>query len=546
MTKRLFVLILTVLIAFSSCSKPQESVLPEQSGAQTEQESSEESEVPTADCTKRLEFIIAGNNAKGVEVAITLPENWKIDESNSQKMLSGEGFSLTWLYADTGLTSAVENLTHPFIEGLSEEYLTDYNLISTGECSSAGKFGAYYRFAADPTENTKAHINYHIFIGRKTAALVFEAESNDILAENKQKIEKILETLEIGEGYGEAPTDMPIEELFTFHQNFGSTKLAYSGSTEYAFELDGKIYFVNTGAGVISVCNLKNGNIEFIEDFSDIAPIIYAEKATDRKGFDYKIFFGDRVIYRSSKDPGAKEEVMLPKGMMFTLWYGLPCYDSYDLWGENLVYRKDDKVFLKQGEGEAKEIVNNSYFKDHNEFYKQTNTTLNLTYDGEEVCFGYPRFICGGEKIVIGVGTTERDYVGCGIYNIAAEEFEYWVDTVEPRVPQYPVLDRYINDGMGDSLVDAETYEETVQKIEGFNKMTFDYQTFVVCDYTGEIGAPKYGFTSELYNASTGERVKFFDANAETAVEPEKLTENYFLITVYSANGTELYAVKYR
>ena len=297
--------------------------------------------------------------------------------------------------------------------------------------------------------------------------------------------------------------------------------------------------------GFLRIYSTDNGKLIFSEDYSSYGKIMRMEKYVLKDGYDYRLCFGDRIIYRNSNDISIYQEQILPNGVSYKINYSFTENSYYDLNEMFFIYTIDNGICIYDGFSE-KTIIENKMFSTVNDFWDKTLVEKN--YDiSSPIYFGDPRFICNGTKIVVGVFSEwDSSYVGCAIYDLNQNAFERYIYCPMPQKPVYPIDDRYINIP-SEYFVDAQT--GSMKKIKHGNSkyMSHDYKTFVTYNFEidEETGLYKY-FDASILDIDTEEEKSFFCLDDNYLLSVEGITDTYFIVNIYYPNESYTYAMVYK
>ncbi len=304
--------------------------------------------------------------------------------------------------------------------------------------------------------------------------------------------------------------------------------------------------------GYLRIFSSETGALVHSADYSSYGNLIRIEPYSEKTGFDYRLCFGDRVIYLSCDDFTAEEEVLLPGGVSFNVIYALAEKGRYDLSSTAFVYPTDSGIVLNIFGLYEKTIVENTIFPSVDDFVAKTDFWDNADPGSVyglpgPVYLDDPRFICGGTKIVIGVfSKQDAEYIGCAVYNIEENTFENYIFCGMPLKPIYPIEDRYVYIPHDHRLIDV--YDNTSSYIfyDDFDYESYDYKTFVTYNYEMDydIGSLK-NFESFVFDSETGGKKKFFSLPSDLSLYVEVITKNYFIIEIPFDHEEKFYAIKY-
>lgn len=89
-------------------------------------------------------------------------------------------------------------------------------------------------------------------------------------------------------------------------------------------------------------------------------PVERMELSREESGYDYRIFTGNRILYKNSKDPGKEKAYTLPPSVKLRPWEAMTRQGSFDLKDGKLVWAAEDGIYLADVNGEnAKMVLNN-------------------------------------------------------------------------------------------------------------------------------------------------------------------------------------------
>ena len=89
---------------------------------------------------------------------------------------------------------------------------------------------------------------------------------------------------------------------FTLSGDYDFVKLDEETSALFFLD-DGDEYIAAFGYdGFLRIYSTQNGSLVYSKDYSSLGNIMRMEKYSDKEGYDYRICFGDRIIYLSFKD----------------------------------------------------------------------------------------------------------------------------------------------------------------------------------------------------------------------------------------------------
>lgn len=331
---------------------------------------------------------------------------------------------------------------------------------------------------------------------------------------------------------------------FTLSGDYAFVKLGEETSAPFFLD-DGDEYIAAFGYdSFLRIYSTRNGSLVYSKDYSSLGNIMRMEKYSDKEGYDYRICFGDRIIYLSFKDFSKSEEITLPNGLAYEINHSFAENGYYDMSESAFVYSDENGIILNSGSYE-KRIAENSLFQTVNDFLDKTG--FDQCYDiPSPVYFNDPRFICRGTKIVVGVFSEwDAAYVGCAIYDIERDEFENYIYCHMPQNPVYPIEDRYINI-RGVMLFDVST--GTSEKIDygNYGYESYDYKTFVTYNFemNEDYGSYK-SFEAFVFDLETKEKKDFFTLNEDADLFIEGITRNWFIIEIRSSYDNGIYMIKY-
>jgi len=304
--------------------------------------------------------------------------------------------------------------------------------------------------------------------------------------------------------------------------------------------------------GWLRVYSLENGGVLYSKDYSSLGTLMRMETYSGKDGFDFRLCFGDRVIYLCFNDFSKSEEVFLPYNISFDIRSVRSSNGYYDINESSFVYSKEDGIALKTFGSPEVTIAENKTFPTVNDFLSKTN--IESFFGGNDyfasdtgpLYFDDPRFICGGAKIVISAfSDLFGDYVGCLVYNIKENYFENYIFCPMPLRPVYPIEDRYIcipgrnlNDALNNTAEDFHT------GADGYE--SYDYKTFVTYNFEMDQNDGSFkNFESFTLDIDTGAKNDFFSLKPGCGLYISGITENYFIVKIYSQHEENVYAIKY-
>jgi hypothetical protein len=159
-----------------------------------------------------------------------------------------------------------------------------------------------------------------------------------------------------------------------------------------------------------------------------------------------------------------------------------------------------------------------------------------------------PRFICGGEKIVVSVLDKEaRENVAVAVYDIAAGKISAMQTIMPPYHAEYPFSDRYIavRNLSPISIIDAETGEVTELPKMGIARVC-DEKTVIISDYASLDANNAPAYVCDINNPDDRSRPLLRARQPKAQVNLPDVTENYAVFSVSDFDGDWIAAAKYR
>ena len=347
----------------------------------------------------------------------------------------------------------------------------------------------------------------------------------------------------------ESASESSGESPFIFADGYSAVLLESKHSIDRSIDNCEKIFTVSIleNDSFLQVFDAKSGKLLSETDYNDFGEIMRIEAYSQKAGFDYRICFGDRIIYRSFDDLDKSFEEILPHGVSFKIHFAADNLGRYDMTETAFAYENGDAIRLELS-GKTYDILPENYFTSVSEFMSKAGAPDPVDFPSS-VYFGDPRFICGGEKLVVGVfSQMDFEYIGCAVYDIAEENFIKSIYCAMPQKPVYPILDRFIFIPPEAMLFDIETGEESKISHEKDDFESFDYQNLIDYNFeTSEYGGCE-NFSAVILNAQTGEEKPFFSVKPEYTVgwvDRFSVTENFLIVDVDGSNAEEYYAIKY-
>ena len=339
------------------------------------------------------------------------------------------------------------------------------------------------------------------------------------------------------------------ESPFVFADGYSAVLLESKHSIDRSIDNGEKIFTVSIleNDSFLQVFDAKSGKLLSETDYNNFGEIMRIEAYSQKAGFDYRICFGDRIIYRSFDDLDKSLEEILPHGVSFKIHFAADNLGRYDMTETTFAYENGDAIRLELS-GKTYDILPENYFASASEFMSKASAPDPDSFQSS-VYFGDPRFICGGEKLVIGVfSQMDFEYIGCAVYDIAEENFIKYIYCAMPQKPVYPILDRFIFIPPEAMLFDIETGEESKISHEKDDFESFDYQNLIDYNFeTSEYGGCK-DFSAVILNVQTGEEKPFFSVKPEYTiswVDRFSVTENFLMVDAKSSSRVRSYAVRY-
>ncbi len=371
-------------------------------------------------------------------------------------------------------------------------------------------------------------------------------------------------SLVVVEIYQYPEDDAAVEDMFNFGEGVTAIKLeAERGHFHIDCILETEDYILYKDVNIHRICDKATGKILHTDNYSDFCTgTLFSwrtDLCTEKEGYDYRILFTDRVIYRSTSDFTKSETVMLTEFIPETSEYYAKQNMDYDINGENtFVIPVDGGIVMKKEGEEPKVILPQGYFPSEYDFYKVAKgvpkdtleASKNPEYDRGPVYFNYPRFICGGTKIVVSAEDSE-DYIHYGlvVYDIETEKIEYCLYSYFFDIfgSKYPIDDRYIR--ANGVIWNAETgksqkYEHTGITVPNSNRNLLIREE----GKQAYMSSPLFDFRGYVIDLETGEEREFISTKEKGYPECYAVTENYYIIRVHKETLEELefYAVKFR
>ena len=339
------------------------------------------------------------------------------------------------------------------------------------------------------------------------------------------------------------------ESPFIFADGYSAVLLESKHSIDRSIDNGDKIFTVSIleNDSCLQVFDAKSGKLLSETDYNDFGEIMRIEAYSQKAGFDYRICFGDRIIYRSFDDLDKSFEEILPHGVSFKIHFATDNLGRYDMTETAFAYENGDAIRLEFS-GKTYDILPKNYFTSASDFLSKAGESDPDDFQSS-IYFGDPRFICGGEKLVIGVfSQMDFEYIGCAVYDIAEENFIKSIYCTMSQKPVYPILDRFIFIPPEAMLSDIETGEESKISHEKGGFVSFDYQNLIDFDFEmSEYGGFK-DFSAVVLNAQTGEEKPFFSVKPEYTigwVDRFSMTENFLIVDVDGSDAEWYYAIKY-
>ena len=173
-------------------------------------------------------------------------------------------------------------------------------------------------------------------------------------------------------------------------------------------------------------------------------------KTDEKEGFDFKVLMEDKIVYLSSKDPEAKEEIFLPENVMETKT------GSYSMYGNKIIWSSGDGIRIFDfGTGSEELLLKNSIIDEKiKPIAKPVTDKTYIIDNGEECSFEKPRFICSGRKVAVTAVSRYGLYWATAVYDLENENFDWAYSFNEMLVDDYPIKDRFVK--IGDVYIDAE------------------------------------------------------------------------------------------
>ena len=344
-----------------------------------------------------------------------------------------------------------------------------------------------------------------------------------------------------GENSGESP--------FIFADGYSAVLLESKHSIDRSIDNGEKIFTVSVleNDSFLQVFDAKSGKLLSEADYNNFGEIMRIEAYSQKAGFDYRICFGDRIIYRSFDDLDKSLEEILPHGVSFKIHFAADNLGRYDMTETAFAYENGDAIRLELS-GKMYDILPENYFPSAADFLSKAGAPEPDNFQSS-IYFGDPRFICGGEKLVVGVfSQMDFEYIGCAVYDIAEENFIKCIYCAMPQKPVYPILDRFVYSTTEATLFDIETGEKSKISHEKDDFESFDYQNLIDFDFEmSEYGGFK-DFSAIILSVQTGEEKPFFSVKPECTVgrlDRFSVTENFIIVDVDSSDAEGCYAIKY-
>ncbi|MBQ2898574.1 MAG: hypothetical protein IJE28_02385 [Oscillospiraceae bacterium] len=270
-------------------------------------------------------------------------------------------------------------------------------------------------------------------------------------------------------------------------------------------------------------------------------------KTDEKKGFDYRVIWDDRIIYLSSKDPGAKEEILLPEQIAGTKMG----YASYSERDEKIIWQCEEGVrMMDMKTGEESLILDNAIIDEKvRPIAEAAMEGMWVSDTGEKCAFEDPRFICGGRKIAVTAVTWDAVYWMLALYDIESGEFEWVYSFNEMVLAEYPISDKYVS--IGKKWINAETGNYKNFEMEDYSLRSFDGIEFIKIVWEDFEGTGMQVFTGDFETIEEGGR-KIAGISRESAKgHVDSVTENYIVIRVFEEESEGVfsrshYIIKYR
>ncbi len=366
------------------------------------------------------------------------------------------------------------------------------------------------------------------------------------------------------EDFYEYPSDIAtVDEMFNFGEGVTAIELEVGrGHFHIDCVLESEKYLLYIDGNIHRICDKETGEILHTENYNSFCNGRLfpwrADFCSEKEGFDYRILFTDRVIYRSTEDFTKEETVMLTEYIPETSEFYKKQNVYYDINGENTFVNNvgGSVVLVKEGE-EPKVILEKGYFSNTYDFYKTakgvSENALKNVKDSEyydyTLCFSDPRFACGGTKIVVSVSDEdEGSYDGTVVYDLEKEKIEYcfYGNSYNARFSRYPIDDRYIQ--YRDVLWNIETGKS--EKLPGteFTIVPNSDRNLLLLEEGRQLylASPYFDFKGYIVNRETGEVREFISTKDRGVAECYAVTENYYVIRVQKETKIDFYAVKFR
>ena len=344
---------------------------------------------------------------------------------------------------------------------------------------------------------------------------------------------------------GESRSESP----FIFADGYSAVLLESKHGIDRSIDNGEKIFTTSLleNDSFLQIFDAKTGKLLSETDYNDFGEIMRIEAYSQKAGFDYRICFGDRIIYRSFNDLDKSLEEILPHEVSFKIHFAADNLGRYDITETAFAYENGDAIRLELS-GKTYDILPENYFTSAADFLSKAGAPEPDNFQSS-IYFGDPRFICGGEKLVVGVfSQIDSEYIGCAVYDIAEENFVEYIFCATPQKPVYPILDRFVYSTTEATLFDIETGKKSKISHEKDDFESFDYQNLIDFDFEmSEYGGFK-DFSAGILNVHTGEEKPFFSIKPEYTVgyfERFAVTENFFIVDVDSSNAEGHYAVRY-
>lgn len=312
------------------------------------------------------------------------------------------------------------------------------------------------------------------------------------------------------------------------------------------FFLDDKNYiYTFCYDGFLRIYSKENGKVVFTKDYSSLGNLMRMEKYSLKEGFDYRLCFGDRIIYLNFNDFYKIEEFFIPNRVCYDIDYSFVENGYYDFNEKKLVYTLKNGICLFDGHS-PKIIAENSMFLTVAEFVKKTSFEGDCDISSP-IYLSDPRFICDNTKIVIGVFSQwDEACVGCVIYNIEQDSFENYIYCAMPQYPVYPIEDRYINIP-GEYIFDVKTGNSKGIEYDCSGYISHNYKIFIIYNFkTAGYPGLYEQFEAYIFDNDSGEKNMFFSIEENTLLSIVGITENYFIVELQSYNDNEIYALNYK